>query len=108
MDNKDNTKKWDTLNIENSDYFTEVPDSFKNRKPYAPLNPKELLAAIPGSILEIFLEEGAEVQEGDQILILEAMKMRNLVVSPIDGKIKSIVVKSSDVVRKNQLLVEFE
>ncbi len=100
--------KRDILNIDNSEFFTEVPDSYRNRKLYTPPNEKELYAMIPGAIVEIYVKVGQEVEEGEHILILEAMKMRNIVVSPIKGEIKSILVKIGDMVRLNQLIVEFK
>lgn len=96
------------MKFDNSFFFTEIPDSFKNRKPYKPDNDKHLLAAIPGTIIEIFVKEGQVVEEGQDILILEAMKMRNQIVSAIDGEIKTIVVKSGDIVSKNELMVEYK
>jgi len=108
MGKDDNKKKYDKLYVDDACYETEVPDSYKNRKPYAPLNQKELVAAIPGTILEIFVKKGDEVEAEQKVLILEAMKMRNIITHPIDGKVKKIHVKSGDIVTKNQLLVEFE
>ena len=109
MSKKDNDMDdRDKLIIENSEYYTEVPESYKNRKLYTPVNRKEVLAMIPGTILDIFVKEGQELQVGDQVMILEAMKMRNMVASSFPGIVKSIKVKSGDMVRKDQLLVEFE
>lgn len=108
MSNEEKTDQYEWLNIENSYYRTEIPESYKNRKLYAPLNVKEVTAAIPGTILDIFISEGQEVELEEKILILEAMKMRNLITSPIKGKVKTIHVKSGDIVSKNHLLIEFE
>lgn len=65
-------------------------------------------APMPGLILEINVSVGQEVKEGDNLLILEAMKMENSFASPRDGVIKSIVVAKGDAVDKGQLLIEFE
>jgi len=109
MSDKDSKHvKYDKLYIENTYYNTEVPDSYKNRKSYAPLNQKELTAAIPGTILEIFVKKGDTVEADEKVLILEAMKMRNIIIYPLDGKVKKIHVKTGDIVSKDQLLVEFE
>jgi biotin carboxyl carrier protein len=48
------------------------------------------------------------VKENEQLLILEAMKMENSILSPRDGIIKSISVAKSQAVDKGQLLIEFE
>ena len=65
-------------------------------------------APMPGLILEINVKVGQEVKEDDPLLILEAMKMENVITSPRDGTIKSIQVSQGDAVDKNNLLVEFE
>ncbi len=100
--------KHDEFHLENSVYYTEVPESFKNRKRYKPHNVKELKAAIPGTIVDIYVEQGQMVKVGEQLMILEAMKMRNKVVSTMDGEIKSIHVKVGDIVRKGALLIEYK
>lgn len=65
-------------------------------------------APMPGLIIDINISEGAEVKENDPLLILEAMKMENVLTAPRDGKIKSISANKGDAVEKNQLLIEFE
>ncbi|WP_034044783.1 acetyl-CoA carboxylase biotin carboxyl carrier protein subunit [Wocania ichthyoenteri] len=65
-------------------------------------------APMPGLILEIHVEINQEVKENDTLLILEAMKMENIITSPRDGVIKSISVNKGDAVEKNQLLIEFQ
>lgn len=68
----------------------------------------DIKAPMPGLILEINVKVGQEIVENDAILILEAMKMENVITSPRDGVIKSISVNKGDAVEKNQLLIEFE
>lgn len=68
----------------------------------------EIKAPMPGLILEICVTVGQEVSENEALLILEAMKMENTLVSPRSGKIKSIAVEKSNAVEKGQLLIEFE
>jgi biotin carboxyl carrier protein len=65
-------------------------------------------APMPGQIIEVNVKPGQEVKENDPLLILEAMKMENVMVSPRDGVIKEIMINTKDVVEKGQLLVEFE
>jgi biotin carboxyl carrier protein len=65
-------------------------------------------APMPGLILDIQVKVGQEIKENDALLILEAMKMENIITSPRDGIIKSIAVTKSDAVDKNQLLIEFK
>jgi biotin carboxyl carrier protein len=63
---------------------------------------------MPGLILEINIKEGQEVKENDALLILEAMKMENVINSPRDGIIKTIAVNKGETVDKNVLLIAFE
>ncbi len=67
----------------------------------------EIKAPMPGLVLEVVAHKDAEVKKGDSILILEAMKMENVLKSPIDGKIKNIKVEKGQAVEKNQLLIEY-
>lgn len=68
----------------------------------------ELKSPMPGLVLKVNFNEGEKVKKGEGIIILEAMKMENILKSPADGIIKSTHVKVGDVVDKNQLLVRFE
>lgn len=66
-----------------------------------------LKAPMPGLVINISVEVGQTVQKGDALLILEAMKMENVIKSPTDGIIKNILVKKGDAVEKNQVLLNF-
>lgn len=65
-------------------------------------------APMPGLVLDLKVMEGQHVKKNDAILILEAMKMENILKSPCDGLIKRIKVEVKEKVEKNQVLVEFE
>lgn len=67
----------------------------------------QVKAPMPGLILDILVEPGHEVKKGDQLLILEAMKMENILKAQGDGTIKSIEVSQGDSVEKNQVLIIF-
>ena len=68
----------------------------------------DLKAPMPGLVLEISVKGGQQVSKGDALLILEAMKMENVIKSPTDGVIKSISVNKGETVEKNQLILNFE
>ncbi|SHI54230.1 biotin carboxyl carrier protein [Mesonia phycicola] len=68
----------------------------------------DIKAPMPGLILEVNVQEGQEVKEGDYLLVLEAMKMENALTAPRDAVIKSISVEKGQTVDKNQLLIEME
>lgn len=65
-------------------------------------------APMPGLVVKIDTEVGAEVQKGDKLIIIEAMKMENALASPISGKVKNIKAKEGDAVEKNTVLIELE
>jgi len=68
---------------------------------------KEIKAPMPGLIFDIKVKEGDEVKKGDAVLILEAMKMENILKSPGDGTVKAIKIKKGQSVEKNQVLIQF-
>ena len=65
-------------------------------------------APMPGKIIDILVEEGAEVKEGEPIIILEAMKMQNEISSHVSGEVKSVAVKKNDSVMKDDQLIEIQ
>ena len=67
-----------------------------------------LKAPMPGLVVGIQVEPGDTVQKGDSLLILEAMKMENILKAPADATIKAIRSQTGDRVEKGQVLVEFE
>ena len=67
----------------------------------------DIKAPMPGLILNIMVTQGQEVQEGDPLLILEAMKMENILKSPGAGTVKEILVNKGDSVEKSQVLIQF-
>lgn len=69
---------------------------------------KEIKSPMPGLVVQIFVEEGQSVEEGQKLLSLEAMKMENILKSPGEGVIKSILTTEGNSVDKNQILIEFE
>ena len=69
---------------------------------------KEIRAPMPGLVLEIAITDGQQVNEGDKILILQAMKMENSIIIHNRAKIKKVAVSAGQDVEKGQVLVELE
>lgn len=67
-----------------------------------------LKAPMPGLVLDIKIQPNQTVQKGDSLLILEAMKMENVLKAPANATIKTICVKKGDAVEKGTLLIEFQ
>ncbi|MCC5944210.1 MAG: biotin/lipoyl-binding protein [Bernardetiaceae bacterium] len=68
----------------------------------------ELKAPMPGLVLDVSVEVGQQVKEGEMLLILEAMKMENVLKAPADVVIKALKIEKGVNVEKNQVLIEFE
>lgn len=69
---------------------------------------KELLAPMPGRIVHVAVKIGQELNIGDEILSLEAMKMENVLKAEGIGIVKAILVESNQIVDKGSILIEFE
>lgn len=67
----------------------------------------DVKAPMPGLVLTIKVNEGQEIKKGEPILILEAMKMENIIKSPVDGVVKQVLVSDRQAVDKNQTLITF-
>ncbi|MBN2175990.1 MAG: biotin/lipoyl-binding protein [Bacteroidales bacterium] len=104
-----NTKKlsFKSLLIENIKYRTLLTKKYVEKKPYVRQDIKKVTAFIPGTIKKIYVKKGKRVKEGEKMLILEAMKMKNDILSPINGTIKEVNVKEGARVTKNEILIEF-
>ena len=96
------------LNIDTSLYQTRISSKFENRKPYHPADPRIILSFIPGTVLDILVEPGKYITKGEDLMILDAMKMKNRLKCNMDGKVKSIMVKKGDIVSKGTVLLELE
>ena len=69
------------------------------------LDTKQLTAFIPGTIVDVKVKVGQQVKQGDILVILDAMKMHNRILAPIDTTVKEINVKPGDRVSKGFVMV---
>ncbi|MFK7806665.1 MAG: acetyl-CoA carboxylase biotin carboxyl carrier protein subunit [Saprospiraceae bacterium] len=69
---------------------------------------KEIKAPMPGLVLDVMASSGQEVKKGDALLILEAMKMENVIKSTGDATVKAIRVSKSDTIDKGEIMITFE
>jgi len=67
----------------------------------------EMRAPMPGLVRQVNVEEGSSVTAGDPLIVLEAMKMENLLKSPMSGTIVERCIQPGQAVEKNQLLLRF-
>jgi biotin carboxyl carrier protein len=68
----------------------------------------EVRAPLNGSILDIMVEPGAKVEVDDELLVIEAMKMQNLIYSPAAGTVKDVRVQKGDKVDDETILIIIE
>lgn len=66
---------------------------------------KQILAPMPGKVVDILVKVGEDVLEYQEVLILEAMKMENAIPAPEAGRVKEIKVKKDDAVAAQQVLI---
>jgi len=110
----DNVNKELVVTINNTTYYLEFQDKYdlllENLGMSMELSSSvtELKAPMPGLILDVSVEPGQKVEEGQSLIVLEAMKMENILKSPTEGTIKSIHVTKGESVEKNKILLNFE
>lgn len=110
----DFARKTVTLEINGNKYTVQIEDEYDLLVKKMGLSVggsqaiKNIKAPMPGLILDILVEPGQAVTKGEQLLILEAMKMENVLKAEGDGVIKSVEVKKGDAVDKGQILLETE
>ena len=91
-------------------FTVETPISLKRRryleKQGDSSSTVSIEAPMPGKIIDILVEDGDKVKEGEPIIILEAMKMQNEIYSHVSGIVTSIAVKKNDLVMKDDVLID--
>ena len=109
----DSALKTAQIRVNNNLYTVSAKDQFDlllEKMGLSNLNsPKigELKAPMPGLVLRIFVKEGDGVSKGDNLLILEAMKMENIIKAPADAVVKTVKIIPGDKVEKAQILLLF-
>ena len=66
---------------------------------------RDIKAPMPGLILDILVKPGQDIKAGDPLLILEAMKMENVIKAPADSTVKELNKKKGDSVDKGEILI---
>jgi biotin carboxyl carrier protein len=107
MDTENPEPEYHIFNFEEGNFKTTFTNKFRNRKSYTVPDPKKVFAFIPGTIIKIFVKEKHKVKKGEPLLTFQAMKMNNILSSPMTGRIKKINVKAKETFTRAQILVEF-
>jgi len=74
----------------------------------APDRSKFLLSPMPGLLVSVAVEDGAQVRAGEELAVVEAMKMENILHAVADGTVKKINAASGDSLAVDQIILEFE
>ena len=69
---------------------------------------KDIKAPMPGKVLDVMVKVGDTVSKGSPVLILEAMKMENVLKAESDGLVKKVMAVKDSNVEKNEVLVELD
>jgi biotin carboxyl carrier protein len=111
--NFNKTEKTAEIKVNNTIYNVTAKDQFDlllDKLGLSSLNAarvSEVKAPMPGMVLKVFVNEGMEIKKGDNLFILEAMKMENIIKAPADVTIKTVKIKPGDKVEKGQVLLLF-
>jgi len=101
------------IRINNNIYSVKVKDQFDILLDQLGLSDltaarvSDIKAPMPGLVLKVFAGEGMEVKKGDNLFVLEAMKMENIIKAPADVVVKTVKIKPGDKVEKGQILMVF-
>ena len=99
---------YDKLHVDGSDYETRLTPKFRRRKAHQAVDPAELRAVIPGTVLEVLVSPGQEVARGAALLILQAMKMHNPVAAVRAGRVAEVHVQTGQQVARGDLLISMD
>lgn len=111
---RDETGKQLTLMVNGQKQVVQVQDQFDSLLKQLGMDKmvsnkvNEVKAPMPGLVLRILVEEGQAVKKGDALLVLEAMKMENIIKAAGEGVVKKIQVSPKLAVDKNQVMMVME
>lgn len=109
MESQNHKKKSDNiLNIDGTGYKTKLTEKFLQRKSWKLPDDKLIRSFIPGTIIKVYVKKGQPVKKGDKLLVLEAMKMKNRLLVPHAGKVRTVYIKEGETVAKDQLLIKMD
>ncbi|MDB5018504.1 MAG: gcdC [Mucilaginibacter sp.] len=109
----DHSQKTAEIKVNNNTYTVIAKDQFDillDKLGLSSLNAakvSEIKAPMPGMVLKVFVTEGMEIKKGDNLFVLEDMKMENIIKAPADVIVKTVKIKPGDKVEKGQVLMMF-
>ncbi len=112
VESVDYKNKYFIININGTRYTTKISDKYDRlidklgMKVGSVQKAGDIKAPMPGLVLEIAVNVGDTITKGDKVLILEAMKMENVIKAAGDGVVKAIHIQKGTAVEKGQILIE--
>lgn len=109
-----NESKEMTVKVNGTSYHVQLKDRFDDllrslgMEGTGKTKLKDLKAPMPGLVLNILVSEGQEVEKDTPLLILEAMKMENVIKSPAAGTVKRVTAVKGQAIEKNAVMIEFQ
>ncbi len=94
--------------VEFRKYKTELTEKYRNRTKWKPDDPSKVLSFIPGTITKIYVKIGDKVEPGTELMVLEAMKMKNTVFAEVSGLVTKVNLNVGEQVPKGKVIFEFE
>jgi pyruvate carboxylase subunit B len=90
-----------------------VPEAPEPGSPTAPTRPRptrpgDIAPPMPGRVVKVLVSKGNRVEQGQPVLIIEAMKMESRVPAPIEGTVSALYVKDGDDVKTDETLIQLE
>lgn len=110
----DLTTKSFLIRVNNNNYSVKVEDEFDQVLKQMGMDflnsgkVPEIKAPMPGLVLDIKVQPGDSVKKGDPVVVLEAMKMENILKSPVDATIAKVNVNKGEKVEKNSVLIQLK
>lgn len=102
------------VKINNQQYTVQLSDRFDELLKQLGMNTaaagkiNDLKSPMPGLVVKLLVQVGDMVNKGDGLLVLEAMKMENLIKASGNGTVKAIKVSAGTKVEKGELLIQFD
>jgi len=100
--------KCKSLILEGTKYRTLFTKKFETLKPWQKPDPRQVISFIPGTVLKVLVKKGEKVTKGQELLLIEAMKMQNKIGSPMNGTVKNILVQPGDRIHKGVVMIELK
>ncbi|MDL2262562.1 acetyl-CoA carboxylase biotin carboxyl carrier protein subunit [Bacteroidales bacterium OttesenSCG-928-I21] len=100
-----NENKKIVITIDDSNYTSFSTPAYEKKAKWKKPDDRNITAIIPGTVTEIFVKEGDKVIAGDNMLVIEAMKMNNQILFEKTGIVDKVLVKKGEIVSKGQVIV---